>query len=169
MHRQSKVAVVMTKHTMSFRNSRPKQHGFSLLEVLIAVLVLSIGLLGLAGLQATSLRYNHDAQLRGQASLLAYDMADRLRANRDAAVAGNYDGTHTATACQDNFTPAGGAVAARDLDEWRQSLGCLLPDAQGVVSRNGDMATITIQWVEDRSVDDPTAARQTFSFTSRLR
>ncbi len=55
--------------------------GFTLIEVLIAMLVLAVGLLGLAGLQATSLRNNQSAYNRSQATQLAYDLADRMRAN----------------------------------------------------------------------------------------
>ena len=55
--------------------------GFTLIEVLIAMLVLAVGLLGLAGLQATSLKNNQSAYNRSQATQLAYDMADRMRAN----------------------------------------------------------------------------------------
>ncbi|MCX7101946.1 MAG: type IV pilus modification protein PilV, partial [Methylobacter sp.] len=55
--------------------------GFTLIEVLIAMLVLAVGLLGLAGLQATSLKSNQSAYNRSQATQLAYDLADRMRAN----------------------------------------------------------------------------------------
>ncbi|HLE93281.1 MAG TPA: type IV pilus modification protein PilV, partial [Sulfuricaulis sp.] len=58
------------------------QHrGFSLIEVLVALLVLSIGLLGLAALQTTSLQYNTGSYFRTQATFLAYDIIDRMRAN----------------------------------------------------------------------------------------
>ena len=67
------------------------QRGFSLLEVLIAVVVLSIGLLGLASLQATSLRMNQEALMRSQEAHLAYDMIDRMRANRPGFIAGTYN------------------------------------------------------------------------------
>ena len=63
------------------------QHGFTLLEVLIALLILSIGLLGLAALQTTGLRSNTMATTRTHATQLAYDIADRMRAN----VAGSYE------------------------------------------------------------------------------
>jgi type IV pilus assembly protein PilV len=58
-----------------------KSAGFTLIEVLIAMLVLAVGLLGLAGLQVISLRNNQSAYNRSQATQLAYDMADRIRAN----------------------------------------------------------------------------------------
>ena len=58
-----------------------KNTGFTLIEVLIAMIVLAVGLLGLAGLQATSLRNNQSAYNRIKATQLAYDIADRMRAN----------------------------------------------------------------------------------------
>ena len=75
----------ITFHKIKYLN------GFTLLEVMIALLILSIGLLGLAALQATSLKINHGALLRTQATFLTYDMMDRLRANRTAALAGQCD------------------------------------------------------------------------------
>jgi type IV pilus assembly protein PilV len=67
-----------------------RSRGFTLLEILVALLILTIGLLGLGTLQMTSLRYNHSALLRSQATLLAQDILDRMRANRATAVGGSY-------------------------------------------------------------------------------
>ncbi len=71
--------------------TRRPTSGYTLVEVLVAVVILSVGLLGLAGMQARGMRNSHDAYLRSQAAILAYDIADRMRANRDAALAGDYD------------------------------------------------------------------------------
>lgn len=113
------------------------QHGFTLLEVLISLVVLSIGLLGLAGLQSTGLRFNQSAAMRSQATQLAYDMADRMRANSVAVSAGNYLGTagataacHTTTGC----TPA--QMAADDLYVWNAAIARYLPDGEGVICRD---------------------------------
>ena len=66
-------------------NKMKTHSGFTLIEVLISMLILAVGLLGLAGLQATGLRNNLSAYNRSQATQLAYDMADRMRANVDDA------------------------------------------------------------------------------------
>lgn len=63
-----------------------RQRGFSLLEVLIAVLILSIGLMGLAGLQVVSVKGNQNAMLRSIASEAAYDLMDQFRANAQGTV-----------------------------------------------------------------------------------
>ncbi|MBZ4192819.1 MAG: type IV pilus modification protein PilV [Candidatus Contendobacter sp.] len=124
-----------------------RQKGFTLLEVLVAVLVLAIGLLGLAGLQATSLQVNQSASMRSQATNLAYDMADRIRANRSAARAGDYDSQALATtppSCA--VITLSGTLAARDIAFWRNALACTLPLSTGSIARTGDTFTITIQW-----------------------
>lgn len=69
----------------------PHARGLTLVEILVALLVLSIGLLGLAALQTTSLRFNTSAYYRTQATALAYDLSDRMRANRQAALDGLYN------------------------------------------------------------------------------
>ncbi len=68
-----------------------RNHGFTLLEVMIALVIFSFGLLALAALMAKGLQYNTSALHRSYASSQAYDMADRMRANRLGIDAGNYD------------------------------------------------------------------------------
>jgi len=69
----------------SHRNRRVRARGFTLIEALVALIVLSIGLLGIAGMQISGLRANQSAASRTQASYLADDIADRMRANYTAA------------------------------------------------------------------------------------
>ncbi len=69
-------------------SKKHRSRGFTLLEVLVAMVVLSVGLLGLSGLQTSSLRNNHSAFLRSQATLVSNDIIDRMRANRDSAIGG---------------------------------------------------------------------------------
>lgn len=141
-----------------------RQCGFTLLEVLIALIILSIGLLGLAGLQTTSLKYNHDAQLRSQASLLAYDMADRMRANHGEAQNGAYDTSYADDPeCDRNFTPSG-PLANADVDGWLNRIACALPMGNGSVSVSGDFGTVRVRWDDSRGEED---ARE-FIFTVRL-
>lgn len=118
--------------------------GFSLIEVLVSFLVLSIGVLGMAGLQLNSLKFNQTAAVRSQATFLAYDIADRMRANRVKAKSGNYDISLTASA------PTGGSIEATDLQQWKAALVSQLPDGTGAVARNGTRVTVTVQWDESR-------------------
>lgn len=75
-----------------------KHRGFTLLEVMVALLILSIGLLGLAALQLTGMRFNTDAYTRTQATIFAYDIIDRIRANPVGRINGNYNVPDTAAA-----------------------------------------------------------------------
>ena len=137
-----------------------------MIEVLIAVLVLSVGLLGMAGLQAVSLQMNHGAYVRSQAANLAYEITDSMRANRSAAA--DYNGTHSTTACITNFTPSSGTVAAKDVAEWRNRLACLLPGGNGTIafsSTTTAQATITVRWDESRYGG---TSAEALSFTTEL-
>jgi type IV pilus assembly protein PilV len=143
--------------------------GFSLLEVLVTVLVLSIGLLGLAGLQASSLRNNHSAFLRSQAVLKAYEGLDRMRANRAAAVSGSYNGTYDSDytvpgqTCDNICTSA--QMAASDLREWVTALR-RLPGGQGQIAvTNAGVATVQVSWDDDRN---PDTGLQTFRLDTLL-
>jgi type IV pilus assembly protein PilV len=128
--------------------------GFTLIEALVSLLVLSIGLLGLAGLQLTSLRTTHGSALRSQATLLAYDITDRMRANRRAALNGDY-------AIALTVDPTAGTVAGDDLVAWKQALARTLPGGDGSIVSTGPAArpvfTIRIQWLE-RDATDPNQA-----------
>lgn len=145
------MSVSQSKNLRTPKRVGSRESGFTLIEVLVAVLVLSIGLLGLAGLQTTSLRNNNSAYMRSQAAILAYDMSDRMRANRDAAAAGAYDLDLTST-----YTGEG-SVAADDLDEWMGNLTAILPQGQGEVARAGSAVTVTVQWDDTRGVEAPKA------------
>jgi type IV pilus assembly protein PilV len=118
--------------------------GFSLIEVLVSFLVLSIGVLGMAGLQLSALKYNQTAAVRSQATFLAYDIADRMRANRVKAKSGNYDIALSASA------PGGSGIEAIDLQQWKAALVSQLPDGAGAVARNGTKVAVTVQWDESR-------------------
>ena len=144
---------------------RARQSGFSLLEVLVAVLIMSIGLAGLAGMQALGVKNNHSAYHRSQATVLAYDMADRMRAN--TSTVGNYLTSHmTLTSaniqadCQSTSGCTAVNLAKNDLYEWRTALNAALPFPTGEITLAGTIYTINVSWDDDRTgavdVDDPT-------------
>lgn len=117
--------------------------GFTLLEVLIALVVLSIGLLGLAGLQSTGLRFNQSAGMRTQATQLAYDMADRMRANMTAVTAGSYLGSSSAVPgavanCHNTTGCTSTQMAADDLANWHLAVTRYLPAGTWVICRDAD-------------------------------
>ncbi|MGB9128630.1 MAG: type IV pilus modification protein PilV [Thiobacillus sp.] len=134
-----------------------KQSGFTLLEVLVAVLVLSIGLLGLAGLMATSIRNNQSAYQRTQATWLAYDIVDRMRANRDTALASGYNTNLGSPAACAAAPVLAGSMAAQDLTGWKTLLACSLPAGDGSVDVEADRTvTVTVQWNDSRGIGNET-------------
>lgn len=131
-----------------------RQAGISLLEVLVAILILSLGLLGLGSLQATGLRMNHSAYLRSLAAQSAQDMADRMRANKKAACEGEYD---------TDDPPDTATLPGRDVSEWLTSELAILPAGAGSIvtevpaDANCDnpqtpvTAVIIVEWDDQRA------------------
>ena len=118
---------------MSLIKQRRAVVGYALLEALVAVVVAAVGFIGAARMQTLGLTLNNSAQSRQKATLLGYQMADRIRANRLAFVSGAYNSpTAGATTCLDTgCTPA--ALAAADMGEWQGDVAAQLPSGVGVV------------------------------------
>lgn len=144
-----------------------KQSGFSLLEVLIALLVLSIGLLGLAALQTTGLRSNQMASMRTTATQMAYDITDRMRANPQAVadttnkpyVVNNTTHPTIVTDCTTTDCTAA-QLATFDLAQWKTTLATTqngfhgLPGGLGEITQTAGPPlthTITVRWDQDRT------------------
>lgn len=151
--------------------------GTTLLEVLIALLVLMAGFLAVAGLQSVALANNHSAFLRSQAVIQAHDMSDRMYANTAGVQAGSYSGiSGIASSHPECMTTAGPGTAALDavdctpsemaqFDAWQWNTvnANLLPSGAGTVTgpdANG-VYTITLSWLEQET--DGTATKS-FSF-----
>ena len=128
-----------------------KQQGISLLEVLISVVVLAIGMLGIAALQANAIRYNQSAQLRAVAITQIGNMADRMLANSAGINSGAYDGITGIPSNPSCSVCSSGQVAQRDAFEWNTLNSQLLPNGQGTVTRNGARLLITMRWDNNRT------------------
>ena len=136
--------------------------GFTLLEVLIALLVMSIGLLGIGKMMMLSARANDSAYMRSQATALAYTILDAMRANRSTALAQGYDTANVAPAQQACALGAPGCTgdlqASNDTFLWNQSLGAALPGGAGTVVTVQGLdtttaapnltATVTVTWID---------------------
>lgn len=143
------------------RRNRGNSNGFSIVEALVALLVLSIGMLGIAALYVESLRAGRSAVYHTQAVNLAADMADRIRANRGAGAAAwrlTAAANPTTQGCVGagvNCGPA--ALAQDDQARWRQAIDTQLP-GDGANTPNGtievdtglvpDQYIITVTWIE---------------------
>ena len=118
--------------------------GFSLLEVLIALVIISIGLLGIASLQINSLKNNQMALSHGQASYLAYEIIDLMRANQGLATSGSYE------IAIGSGIPNGITVPEQDLRNWKLQLANSLPNGDGSIDVDPatNRAFVVIQWDE---------------------
>jgi type IV pilus assembly protein PilV len=140
-------------HAFSFR--RRTERGFSLIEVLISVLVLALGLLGIAAMQALALRNNQSALERTQGIVHTYYILDAMRANRAGAIIGQYDQVDWLCAAPDPTS-----LASRDLNAWITSMrgaGSLGPSACGLVdceeTDDGELCTVSVRWSDARGQD----------------
>ena len=136
--------------------------GFTLIEILISMVILAIGLLGLAGLQMTGLRHNLSAYHRSQATQLAYDMADRMRVNIVNAELGSNsvyvqkappsNANKQASCLTTSGTCTPTQMAEQDLFEWNENIIQKLPSGLGKIELIGAVADktfmITMTWVD---------------------
>lgn len=146
--------------------TRKRQAAFTLIEVLIAILIFSVGLLGMAALMVISVKTNQSAYLRSQASFLAQAMADRMRINLGQI--NSYNGSYSVSTA--GADPCAGGIAcppalmvARDRAVWSQQLVTMLPNPTAVIACNaavlgganqlgaspyGGLCALTITWDE---------------------
>lgn len=134
--------------------NKSKQRGVTIIEVLVAMLILAVGLLGMASLQVRAVQDTSNASYRSIAIYYANDLADRMRANPGASYAAHSTtdgatnaGTET-TACSGAGGCTSAAMAANDYFEWERNMENALPAASGEVEVNGDVYTITVSWTD---------------------
>lgn len=136
--------------------SKRAQEGMTLIEVLVALLILSVGLLGAAAIQLNALKYTDSSRLTSQASFIAYDMMDRIRANSGA--------DYTVTP-----PTSGNLSVARDQDLYDFTTNIVDfggATATGSVTLNQRVYTITITWDDSRAANIANS-RRSFVLTSR--
>ena len=164
------------------RSRHAAQHGFTMLEVLISIVVIAFGMLGVAGLQAFALKNSQGATYRSVATVLATDLIDRMRANPVAATSGLYASGATQGTVADepnanclNTTGCNtAALAAHDLKEWQLAIAAALPGGVGYVCQDGENVNdgtgpadakcsgsgpyvIKIWWIDDRTIANKNA------------
>ena len=156
-------------------NNQSSSTGFTLIEILVALLIVSVGLLGLARLQLVSIKNTQSGYLRSQVSFLGNDIMERIQQNSESAIGGAYDiALNINPTNADCIGAASNCSAASmanfDLVTWKRYLTTLLPpDGDGSISRatSGDdeIFTITIRWFDEYQSE---ASTQTAVFLMRL-
>lgn len=141
-------------HT-AHRSHPSRQSGLTLIEVLVAIVIISFGLLGVAALQLTGLKNNQSAFNRSTANILAYDMLDRMRANKAALIAGSYN---TGGIFWDYATNAPGSTTVMkdaDIKDWLLALQKRLPSGKGKIeaAASATVLRVTIQWDDTRGTN----------------
>lgn len=151
-------------NVMAPRSSRAgvQQRGITMVEILVALIVLAIGFLGMASIQLLGAKNIAGSSYRTLATIYAYDMAERMRSNIEGVEGGFYnklDGNNKMTnpKCVANCSPK--QIAQRDGFDWNQliqnsvSAGGL-PDGVGSVSFKNDQHEIRVAWREYIRVSD---------------
>jgi len=180
------IHLLANKEVKIMRNKMRQNEGFTLIEVLVALLILSIGLLGIAGLQTRGQLNNYAAHIRTQASVLAYEVMDKIRINQTFAITdalagggGNGSGyvvnakpTDTDPDCDNTNTCTPAQLRTYDLIEWYNHIAAALPNGNARVQWNldGDITTndytVTITWTLK---DDELSTNATSHLTWDLR
>lgn len=133
------------------RHNLNKQRGITIIEVLVAMLILAVGLLGMASLQVRAVSDTTNSSFRSIAIFYANDMADRIRANPAAEGVGGYankdkdDGSEK-VGCLAVAGCSSSDMALHDLWEWQQNISRALPAGEGEIVTNGDVYTVTVSW-----------------------
>lgn len=150
-----------------------QQRGFTLIEVLVAMLIVAVGILGVAGMQVVSLQQNRNALLRDQALQLGNDILDRMRANPLTDYSANPDVTldsepPASENCMDDNCDRN-EMKEFDVAQWKCSLNPIddagevfaicadfnivqaaLPVGKGSIERDGNVHIVTVEWTNDR-------------------
>lgn len=135
---------------------------FTLLEVMVALVIFSVGMLGLAGIQGIALKNNSTAYYRTIAMQLSYNMSDIIRANQatDGSVAADFSSLSPTLitapskdcAVDDQTTDCNSSEMAKyDIYHWQKKLERKLPSGKGKVSQTAGVYEITVMWDEERT------------------
>ncbi|HBK46822.1 MAG TPA: type IV pilus modification protein PilV [Xanthomonadaceae bacterium] len=158
-------------HMKGFRGATARQRGFTLIEVMIALLILGVGLLGFALLQTMNVRFTKSAQQRTVASNLAYEVVDIMRTQRsmgsyfNGVTYASFDDVDPDTACARDTDAGPEANIAR----WKCEVSSSLPDGRAriVLAPDGNL-TVSIRWGDQHWESEADDQLTTFEVKSRI-
>lgn len=147
-----------------------RQRGFSMIEILVTIVILSIGLLGMAALQGVALSRGTSADQRAQATNLAAELIDMIRANRteDFRYAGAFAEADCGVAVPVFGVGAGASIALPERAAWIARVQCQLPGASGNVVVADGRVTVTLAWADARWEQAADDQATTFVMTSEI-
>lgn len=135
-----------------------RQRGVGMIEVLIAIVVVALGVLAIIRMQTNMVQANQSALARSQATFLVYDMLDRLRVDRQAAITGLYNRDF------DDEAPSGTTLNATQTADWLTRIAEVLPAGEGAIASNGTQVTVSVRWDDSRGEE----AAETFMSVAEL-
>ena len=133
-----------TSNFQAFFKKIPKQVGFSLIEVMVTLVILSFGLLGVSGLLVKGISNTSASESVAKANLLMAGMADRIRAN--SAVAKIPSNQYLREYKADMPTSSSSSIAQSDVNGWLKSLEAQLPQGDGEITLDGSTLIIGVRW-----------------------
>lgn len=151
-----------------------RQRGATMIEILVTVLILAVGLLGLAAMQVVSLKNVNNTQFRTLATMYAYDMSERMRSNQAGVEGGGYDDITGIEANPGCSSCNASQVAQLDAFEWNQLIkqdanSGGLPEGVGTVTADGNLFDITVSWKEQsRDTGEGAVTDESFTLTVQM-
>jgi type IV pilus assembly protein PilV len=138
-----------------------------MIELLVALVIFSFGMLGIAGLQTRTLSYSQNSLLRSYASNLTDDILDRMRADRANAVASPSLWATTVTDVSSGMPASPTTIYGKEIKEWKQAVEASLPNGRASIAVSTGTVTIIIRWNE-REAEGQEAQTSTFQTISQL-
>jgi type IV pilus assembly protein PilV len=123
------------------------QQGLTLMEILVTMLILAVGLLGVASMQVRAVQDSSNASYRSIAIFYANDIVDRIRANPAAQATYADEGNASADNCFANTCTAA-QMAGYDIQSWLTNIGDALPGGEGELEATGNLYTVEVNWTD---------------------
>ena len=141
----------MVNRYFPYRSRSAYQSGVGLIEVMVAVFVLAVGMLGIAAMQAMALRNSQSSLERSQAVIQSYSIMDAMRANHAVAITGGYNFPMPADPALCPAPAPDGSLVKADLNDWIESLKATIGEgACGSIDCAGSLCEIVVTWDDSR-------------------